>query len=62
MEVKMRKFLILAVAGVLLLTVSAFLIKPETIGAAQEPRQNLSAFELMSKAHNLPVAPTPDAF
>jgi hypothetical protein len=58
----MRKFLIIAVAGVLLLAVSAFLIKPETIGAGNTTRSNLSAFELMSQAKNLPVAPTPDAF
>jgi hypothetical protein len=62
MEAKMRKMLIIAVAGVLLLAISAFLIKPETTGAAQGPRSNLSAFELMSQSKNLPVAPTPDAF
>ncbi len=58
----MRKFLIIAGAGVLLLAVSAFLIKPETTGAGHTPRSDLSAFELMSQAKNLPVAPTPDAF
>jgi hypothetical protein len=58
----MRKFLIIGVAGVLLLAVSAFLIKPETTGAGHTPRSNLSAFELMSQSKNLPVAPTPDAF
>jgi hypothetical protein len=58
----MRKFLIIGVAGLLLLAVSAFLIKPETTGAGHTPRSNLSAIELMSQAKNLPVAPTPDAF
>ena len=58
----MRKFLIIAFAGVLLLAVSAFLIKPETTGAGQTPRSNLSALELMSQSKDLPVAPTPDAF
>jgi hypothetical protein len=62
MEAKMRKMLIIAVAGVLLLAISAFLIKPETTDAAQARRSNLSAFELMSQSKNLPVAPTPDAF
>ena len=58
----MRKFLIIAGAGVLLLAVSAFLIKPETTGAGHTPRSDLSALELMSQAKNLPVAPIPDAF
>jgi hypothetical protein len=58
----MRKILIIAVGGVLLLAISAFLIKPETTGASQTPQSNGSAFELMGKAKDLPVAPTPDAF
>lgn len=58
----MRKILIVAIAGVLLLAISAFLTKPETTGATQAPHPNLSAFELMGKAKNLPVAPNPDAF
>ena len=58
----MRKMLIIAIAGVLVLAISAFLINPEPTGASHAPRSNLSAFELMSQAKNLPVAPTPDAF
>jgi hypothetical protein len=62
MEAKMRKMLMIAVAGVLLLAGSAFLVKSAPTSATYAPQSSHSAFDLMSKSKNLPTAPAPDAF
>ena len=50
------------VAGALVLAGAAFAMKSVPTGVTQGPKANLSAFELMSNAKGLPVAPNPDAF
>jgi hypothetical protein len=62
MEAKMRKMLIIATAGVLLLAGSAFLVRTTPTSATHAPQSSHSAFDLMSKSKNLPAAPAPDAF
>jgi hypothetical protein len=62
MEAKMRKMLIIAITGVLLLAGSAFLVRTTPTGATFAPQSGHSAFDLMSKSKNLPVAPAPAAF
>jgi hypothetical protein len=60
METMMRKITI-ATTTIMLVVAAVALIQSYT-GAAQSPRMAMSAFDLMSEAANLPVAPNPDAF
>jgi hypothetical protein len=56
----MRKTLLIASAAVLLVATGLFLTKP-TSTAATQFSASPSAFEMMSVAANLPVAPHSDA-
>ena len=56
----MRKMMVVAAAGALVIAAGAFVIK-STPTSATQASQTVSALELMSSAKDLPVAPHTDA-
>jgi len=57
----MHKVMIVIAAIVLIVTGTAFALKPHT-GVTRASHGSVSSFELMLTAKDLPIAPKPDAF
>ena len=57
----MRKVMIVVAAIILIVTGTAFALKPHT-GVTHASQASVSSFELMSNAKDLPTASKPDAF
>jgi hypothetical protein len=57
----MRKVMIVVAAIILIVTGTAFALKPHT-GVTHTSQASVSSFELMSNAKDLPTASKPDAF
>jgi hypothetical protein len=60
MEAKMRKMMVVAAAGALVIAAASFLIE-STPTSATQAALGPSSLELMSNAKDLPVAPHADA-